>query len=131
MSENRLLVARDALGYASDKCTLHGFRSSFRDWAAEETNFPAEVAEMALAHTIKSTARHCLSPPPLRCGARSRPWPNGSVQGGPLSPKTSSTSWWEAGELAVPLPATSASTLYPLQAAALREWMLPPTAHDS
>jgi integrase len=32
--------------------TLHGFRSSFRDWAAERTNFPREVAELALAHAI-------------------------------------------------------------------------------
>jgi integrase len=32
--------------------TAHGFRSSFRDWAAERTSFPAEVAEMALAHTV-------------------------------------------------------------------------------
>lgn len=32
----------------------HGFRSTFRDWVAEHTNFPSEVAEMALAHTIKS-----------------------------------------------------------------------------
>ena len=32
--------------------TVHGFRSSFRDWAAERTNFPHEVAEMALAHTV-------------------------------------------------------------------------------
>ncbi len=32
--------------------TAHGFRSTFRDWAAEATNFPAEVAEMALAHTV-------------------------------------------------------------------------------
>lgn len=30
--------------------TVHGFRSSFRDWAGERTNFPREVAEMALAH---------------------------------------------------------------------------------
>jgi hypothetical protein len=34
--------------------TARGFRSSFRDWAAECTNFPAEVAEMALAHTRHS-----------------------------------------------------------------------------
>ena len=34
--------------------TAHGFRSSFRDWCSEETSFPSEVAEMALAHTIKS-----------------------------------------------------------------------------
>jgi len=32
--------------------TAHGFRSSFRDWAAERTTFPSEVAEMALAHTV-------------------------------------------------------------------------------
>jgi len=32
--------------------TVHGFRSTFRDWAAERTAFPAEVAEMALAHTV-------------------------------------------------------------------------------
>ena len=32
--------------------TIHGFRSSFRDWAAERTSYPREVAEMALAHTI-------------------------------------------------------------------------------
>jgi integrase len=35
-----------------DDLTAHGFRSSFRDWAAERTGFPAEVAEMALAHTV-------------------------------------------------------------------------------
>jgi integrase len=32
--------------------TVHGFRSSFRDWAAECTNFPNEVIEMALAHAV-------------------------------------------------------------------------------
>ena len=32
--------------------TTHGFRSTFRDWAAERTSFPAEVAEMAIAHTV-------------------------------------------------------------------------------
>lgn len=35
-----------------DDLTAHGFRSSFRDWAAECTSFPQEVAEMALAHTV-------------------------------------------------------------------------------
>jgi integrase len=34
--------------------TVHGFRSSFRDWAAEETEHSRDVAEMALAHTIES-----------------------------------------------------------------------------
>lgn len=32
--------------------TAHGFRSSFRDWASERTNFPREVCEMALAHVV-------------------------------------------------------------------------------
>jgi integrase len=32
--------------------TVHGFRSTFRDWAAEQTSCPNHVAEMALAHTI-------------------------------------------------------------------------------
>jgi len=36
------------------KVTVHGFRSSFRDWAAEETNFPGEIAEAALAHTVQN-----------------------------------------------------------------------------
>jgi integrase len=31
-------------------CTLHGFRSSFRDWCGEETSYPREIAEAALAH---------------------------------------------------------------------------------
>ena len=34
--------------------TAHGFRSAFRDWAAEATNHPREVCEMALAHTVES-----------------------------------------------------------------------------
>jgi integrase len=33
----------------------HGFRSIFRDWAAERSNFPHEVAEMALGHTVGAT----------------------------------------------------------------------------
>lgn len=36
--------------------TVHGFRSAFRDWASERTNFSREVCEMALAHTIKNKA---------------------------------------------------------------------------
>lgn len=35
-----------------DEITVHGFRSSFRDWAAERTNYPREAAEMALAHAV-------------------------------------------------------------------------------
>jgi hypothetical protein len=32
--------------------TVHGFRSTFADWAAEQTDFPSEVREMALAHAV-------------------------------------------------------------------------------
>jgi integrase len=46
-------VWRLAKAASGDKAvTVHGLRSSFRDWAAECTNFPREVAEMALAHAI-------------------------------------------------------------------------------
>jgi integrase len=34
--------------------SVHGLRSSFRDWSSEQTDFPREVAEMALAHAIPS-----------------------------------------------------------------------------
>lgn len=34
--------------------TVHGFRSTFRDWASERTSFPPDVAEMALAHTVRN-----------------------------------------------------------------------------
>jgi integrase len=34
-------------------CTVHGMRSTFRDWCAETTNYPRELAEAALAHTLK------------------------------------------------------------------------------
>jgi integrase len=39
-----------------EDATVHGFRSSFRDWAAECTNFPNEVCEAALAHVIGNKA---------------------------------------------------------------------------
>lgn len=35
-----------------ENVTVHGFRSSFRDWAGECTSFPREIAEAALAHTV-------------------------------------------------------------------------------
>jgi len=35
-----------------DDLTAHGFRSTFRDWAAEMTDYPSEVVEMALAHVV-------------------------------------------------------------------------------
>ena len=36
--------------------TVHGFRSTFRDWAEEATSFPHEVKEAALAHVVKNKA---------------------------------------------------------------------------
>jgi integrase len=36
--------------------TVHGFRSSFRDWCGEETHFPREIAEAALAHAVGNAA---------------------------------------------------------------------------
>ena len=35
-----------------DGVTTHGFRSAFRDWCGNETSFPREVAEAALAHVV-------------------------------------------------------------------------------
>lgn len=37
-----------------DRTTVHGFRSTFRDWAAERTNYPGDVVEMALAHAVSN-----------------------------------------------------------------------------
>jgi integrase len=43
---------RDTLKAMGVAATVHGFRSSFADWAAEQTSYPREVCEMALAHSI-------------------------------------------------------------------------------
>ena len=40
------------LGHMGRSVTVHGFRSTFRDWAAEQTNFRRDVCEMALAHGV-------------------------------------------------------------------------------
>lgn len=37
-----------------EDATVHGFRPTFRDWAAECSNFPNEVCEAALAHVIEN-----------------------------------------------------------------------------
>lgn len=44
-----MLLRRHAPGY-----TVHGFRSTFRDWAGETTSYPREVCEMALAHALEN-----------------------------------------------------------------------------
>jgi integrase len=38
--------------------TVHGFRSTFRDWAAERTEYPSEMAEISLAHTVGSAVEN-------------------------------------------------------------------------
>ena len=49
-----VLAMPRALELIADGVTVHGFRSTFRDWAAEQTNFPREIAELALAHSVGS-----------------------------------------------------------------------------
>jgi integrase len=52
LSNMALLMMLRRMG--RDDITAHGFRSTFRDWAAECTNFPNEVCEAALAHVIEN-----------------------------------------------------------------------------
>jgi integrase len=52
LGPSTLLLLAKAL--AEKEITLHGFRSAFRTWAAERTNYPREVAELALAHNVSS-----------------------------------------------------------------------------
>lgn len=40
------------MGYAGDMATVHGFRSTFKDWCSEQTAYPNELSEMAMAHTV-------------------------------------------------------------------------------
>ncbi len=47
-----MLLRRMSYGHV----TTHGFRSTFRDWAGDETAFPREIIEQALAHTIQNKA---------------------------------------------------------------------------
>jgi integrase len=50
LSNMALLMLLGRMGYG--EVTTHGFRSTFRDWAADQTEFANEVVEMALAHSI-------------------------------------------------------------------------------
>jgi integrase len=50
LSNMALLMLLRRIGYGN--LTVHGFRSTFSDWCAERTTYPAEVREMALAHAI-------------------------------------------------------------------------------
>jgi len=53
MSDATLAKALREAGITKEMGSVHGMRSAFRDWVSEETSFPGEVAEAALAHTIK------------------------------------------------------------------------------
>jgi integrase len=52
LSNGAMLALLDRMGHGD--VTVHGMRSAARDWAAECSNFPSEVCEMALAHAIES-----------------------------------------------------------------------------
>jgi integrase len=51
LSSMSMLSVIGRLGYTG-KTSAHGLRSSFKDWCSEQTNYPHELAEMALAHTV-------------------------------------------------------------------------------
>jgi integrase len=56
LSENGMLAMLQRKKMLGLPYTVHGFRSSFSDWAHETTDFPNHVIEMALAHKIKNQA---------------------------------------------------------------------------
>jgi integrase len=93
----RLLERMDVAGV-----TVHGFRSSFRDWCREQTNFPREVAEIALAHTNKDKTEEAYA------------------RGDALAKRRRLMDAW-ASYCGKPVPvATTGATVTPLQAGAAR-----------
>ncbi|MPT48742.1 MAG: DUF4102 domain-containing protein [Sphingobium sp.] len=54
MSDATMAKALREAGVSKEAGTVHGMRSAFRDWVSEETSFPGDVAEAALAHTIRN-----------------------------------------------------------------------------
>jgi integrase len=55
LSENAMLALLRRMGY--DHITVHGFRSTFKDWSSETTDFPDDLSEAALAHKIRDKAK--------------------------------------------------------------------------
>ncbi|MBH1446603.1 tyrosine-type recombinase/integrase [Stenotrophomonas indicatrix] len=55
LSENAMLALLKRMGFGH--VTVHGFRSTFKDWASETTDFPDDVSEAALAHRIRDKAK--------------------------------------------------------------------------
>ncbi|MGV7215910.1 tyrosine-type recombinase/integrase [Bradyrhizobium sp. UFLA05-112] len=51
LSNMAMLELLQGMGFGED-LTVHGFRSTFKDWCTEQTGFPNEMSEMALAHTV-------------------------------------------------------------------------------
>ena len=60
MSDMTLMKVLRSTGLA-DRATVHGFRSSFRDWAAERTNTPHAVMELALAHAVGNSVEQAYA----------------------------------------------------------------------
>lgn len=52
LSNMAMLILLRRMGWS--EITVHGFRSTFRDWAADQTSYPNELLEMCLAHSIKN-----------------------------------------------------------------------------
>ncbi|WP_066770223.1 tyrosine-type recombinase/integrase [Candidatus Viadribacter manganicus] len=84
LSETAFAALLERMGHGA--VTAHGFRSSFRDWAAEETTASREVTEMALAHVIANKAEAAYR------------------RGDLLSKRRELTELWEAYCLGRPLP---------------------------
>ena len=51
-----VMAAGNGVTSHGHRATVHGFRSAFQDWAGNETHFPRELAEHALAHVIGDKA---------------------------------------------------------------------------
>jgi integrase len=51
ISDMAMLMTLRRMG--RDDLTVHGFRSTFKDWASDCTNFPREIVEMAMAHAVE------------------------------------------------------------------------------
>lgn len=56
LSDMTLSAVLRRMGISGKVATVHGFRSTFRDWAGEETAFPRDLIEFSLAHTIRNKA---------------------------------------------------------------------------
>lgn len=55
LSENAMLALLKRMGYGH--ITVHGFRSTFKDWSGETTDFSDDLSEAALAHRIRDKAK--------------------------------------------------------------------------